>query len=295
MPDGGFPVPDWSPEAAIQSMSRLGVQTSMLSVSSPCVHFLDGRAAQSRARSVNEAGAELVADHDGRFGAFASLPLPGVEASVAELAYALDDLKLDGVILETNADGIHLGDERLEPVFAALNARGAAMLIHPTSPACYEQVAFGRPAPMIEFYFDTTRAVVNLIFPRTLDRYPDINIIVPHAGATLSALIPRLAMFADLGIISPRPPDGAAVLDELKRLYFDLAGSGHPALVTALTNWVPTSQILFGSDYPFTPETSIARYLENFECLGLSTEDVCAIEYRNALRLFPRLRALFPA
>lgn len=290
--DGGFPIPDWHADTSIAAMDSFGIDTAIVSVSSPCVHFIDGKPAQRLARSINEAGAELVATHPGRFGAFASLPLPDVASSIAELAYALDELNLDGVIMETNAHGVYLGHESLDPLYAELNQRGAAMLIHPTSPACYEQVANGRPAPMIEFHFDTTRAVVDLLFSRRLTRYPDIKVIVPHGGALVPLLAPRLAMFADMGIIAPAPPDGGALMDELKHLYFDLAASAHPALFALLRTWVPTSQILFGSDWPFTPATGIARNIQLFDGLDLSIEQRCAMEYGNALRLFPKLAAL---
>lgn len=287
--DGGFPVPQWSAPAAIETMNRLGVQAAVLSVSSPCMHFLDGMAAQRLARSVNEDAAKLVLAHPGRFGAFASLPLPNVQGSVEELSYALDVLRLDGVIMETNARGVYLGDERLDPIFAALSERHASLLIHPTSPACCEHVAFGRPAPMIEFHFDTTRAIVNLIFSRTLVRYPGMNVIVPHGGAALPILVPRLAMFAEMPILESKPDNGESLLDELKQLHFDMAASAHPAQFAALRAWVATSQILFGTDWPFTPEAAIVRNIDNFARLNLTAEERHAIEYGNASRLFPRL------
>lgn len=288
LPDG-FPRPEWSAEAHLDAMARYGIATSILSVSTPCVHFLEGPPAQRLARAVNEAGAELVSRHPGRFGAFATLPLADPRASVEELAYALDVLGLDGVIVETNANGTYLGAAELDPVFAALDKRGAAMLIHPTSPACFNQVALGRPAPMIEFAFDTTRAVVNLIFQGTLRRFPNIKVIVPHGGAALCVLAPRLAMFAEMPFISPKPKDAASLRAELQRLYFDLAASANPAAFGALSELVPSSQIMFATDWPFTPNAGVGRNVAGFEALTLEDADREAIAFRNALRLFPRL------
>lgn len=285
----GFPRPAWTAEAHLAAMARFGIDASLLSVSTPCVHFLEGLPAQRLARAVNEAGAELTKLHPGRFGVFATLPLPEVQASVEEAAYALDVLGLDGVIVETNANGVYLGDPALDPIFAALDQRGAAMLIHPTSPACFEHVGMGRPAPMIEFTFDTTRAVVNLIFSGTLRHFPNIRVIVPHGGAALSVLAPRLAMFAELPFVSPRPEGGAALLAELKRLHYDLAASAHPALFGALRELVPASQILFATDWPFTPDFGVARNVAGFEALVMDDEARQAIAFRNALRLFPAL------
>ena len=91
--------------------------------------------------------------------------LPDTDGAVSELGYAFDTLGADGVIVETNAHGVYLGDERLEPVFAELARRRATVLVHPTSPLCWQQTALGRPRPMIEFIFDTARAVTDLISP----------------------------------------------------------------------------------------------------------------------------------
>ncbi len=194
-PDG-FAAPQWSVEGTLAMMDRLGIATGMLSVSSPGVHFGNDARARSLARSVNEFAARTMADHRGRFGGFASLPLPDVDGALEEIAYAFDTLKLDGVVVLTNFNGVYLGDQRLDPVFDELNRRGAVIFIHPTSPICWQQSALGYPRPMIEFTFDSTRAVVNLIFSGTLARCPKLRIIVPHAGGTLPFLARRIGMFA---------------------------------------------------------------------------------------------------
>lgn len=293
--DGGFPIPAWSAAAHLAAMDRNGIRASVLSISTPCVHFIDGLPAQRLARAVNEAGAELVEAHVGRFAALATLPLPDTAASVAELIYALDVLKLDGVLMETNAHSVYLGSAQLDPIYAELDRRAAVMMIHPTSPACFEQVALGRPAPMIEFQFDTTRAVVDLIFSGTLRRFPNIKVVVPHGGAALSVLAPRLALFADMTLISPRPAGGEALLKELRRLHFDLAASAHPAMFGALRELVPASQILFGSDWPFTPDIGVSRNVAGFDALLMSQSDRELIAFRNALRLYPKLTARLEA
>src|SRR6202046_4938740 len=193
-PDG-FAAPQWSVEAALAMMDRTGIATGMLSVSSPGVHFGNDANARILARSVNEFAARTIGEHRGRFGGFASLPLPDVDGALEEIAYALYTLKLDGVVMLTNFNGVYLGDKRLDPVFEELNRRGAVVFIHPTSPICWQQSALGYPRPMIEFTFDSTRAVVNLIFSGTTARYPKLRFIVPHAGGTLPFLARRIGMF----------------------------------------------------------------------------------------------------
>jgi predicted TIM-barrel fold metal-dependent hydrolase len=288
-PDG-FPAPQWSAEATLGMMDRIGIATGMLSVSSPGVHFGNDAAARSLARSVNEFAARTMSDHHGRFGGFASLPLPDVDGSLEEIANALDTLKLDGVVVLTNFNGVYLGDQRLDPVFDELNRRGAVVFIHPTSPICWQQSALGYPRPMIEFTFDSTRAVVNLIFSGTLARCPRLRIIVPHAGGTLPFLARRIGMFAR-GFVDRTGGTALNAEEQLRELYYDVAGSPGSNALAPLLEMTERSHNLYGSDYVHTPEPIVAAHLN--ELMGsklLSSDDFRAIGRTNALHLFPRLR-----
>ena len=190
-PDGFPLVPMWSADDHVAVMDRLGIDAAVLSVSSPGVQFGDGAKASdavSLAQCVNDAAASAIADHPGRFGAFASLPMADTDASLAEIERSLDGLGLDGVNVLTNVGGVYLGDASLEPTMAELHRRRALVFIHPTSPACWECTSLGYPRPMIEFPFDTTRAVTNMLMSGVFTRYPDIRKIVPHAGGTLPFL-----------------------------------------------------------------------------------------------------------
>jgi 6-methylsalicylate decarboxylase len=294
--DGGFPAPVWNADAAIEMMDRQQIATAMVSLSSPWAHFLPPVERPPLLRAVNEAGAALVSAHPGRFGYFASLPLPDPAASLDALAHVFDVLGADGVVLETNADGQYLGSPALAPVFAELNRRKATVFLHPTSPACFEAVALGRPAPLLEFPLDTTRTIVDLLYSRTLQTNPNIKVIVPHGGAALPVLVARIAAFANLPFIEPRPANEAEVFETLERLYYDVALSAHPAPFAALRRLVPISQVLFGSDWPFSPEPAVARNIRLLEQEnGLSEADARAIARENAERVFPRLVRQEPA
>ena len=282
-PDG-FAAPQWSAEAALAMMDRLNIATGMLSVSSPGVHFGNDAKARLLARSVNEFAARTIGDHRGRFGGFASLPLPDVDGALNEIAYALDTLKLDGVVMLTNFNGVYLGDKRLDPVFDELNRRTAVVFIHPTSPICWQQSALGYPRPMIEFTFDSTRAVVNLIFSGTTTRCPKLRFIVPHAGGTLPFLARRIAMFGR-GLAG-----GISTEEHLRRLYYDLAGSPGSNALAPLLEMTERSHILYGSDYVHTPEAVVSAHLaELLSSKLLSGDDFRAIARGNALGLFPQL------
>ena len=207
-PDGIARVPDWSEDEAIRFLDATGIETAYLSISSPGV-LLEGSDATDLARRVNDIAAELIGRQAGRFGAFAALPLPDVGDSLAELARALDELKLDGIGLMTHHGDVYLGDPRLDEVFDELNRRAATVFIHPTTPLCCGDAFLDYPRPALEFIFDTARAVMNLIHSGTLDRCPDVNWIIPHGGGALPALSLRLDAVHTLA--PGRSPRSAAI------------------------------------------------------------------------------------
>jgi predicted TIM-barrel fold metal-dependent hydrolase len=286
-PDGMPQLPDWSAEEHVAMMDRLGIATSLLSISSPGVHVTDDARTRDLAREVNEAGRRAVVDHPGRFGFFGSLPLPDVDAAIAEIAYCCDELAANGFVLLTNVGGTYLGDPSWEPVFEELNRRRARVFVHPTSPACWEHTSLGRPRPMIEFLFDTTRAVVNLVLNGTVTRCPDLEIIVPHAGATLPMIADRVAAFSlALGIDS-----AVDVFRDLGRMHFDLAGYPIPRQLDALLTLTTLEHLHYGSDYPFTPEFVATMACERIEDAGDPPGSVAEALLMNSARLFSELGA----
>jgi predicted TIM-barrel fold metal-dependent hydrolase len=287
-PDGFPRIPTWSADEHVAMMNRMGIDAAVLSVSSPGVQFGEGSSASDAvtlARHVNDVAAATINDHPGRFGAFASLPMGNLDESLAEIERALDGLGLDGVNVLTNVGGVYLGDVSLDPIMEELDRRRAVVFIHPTSPACWECTSLGFPRPMIEFPFDTTRAVTNMALSGTLARFPGIRWIVPHAGGTLPYLASRIAGISTmLGVSDP-----AAIVAQLRRLHYDLAGSANTLVVSTLLAFVNHSQILYGSDWPFTPEHIVAGTIEwivNDNDL-VTPEELSA----TAVRLFPRLAA----
>ena len=285
--DGGIPIPRWSVEDSLGMMERCHTATQILSVSSPSVQFVRGTAAVRLARAVNEAGAAYVKAHPRRFGLFATLPLEDIGASLAEIAFAFDNLGADGIVMMTNVHGIYLGSEALDPVFDELNRRKAVVFLHPTSPACFAALSIGRPAPMIEFPFDTTRAAVNLVFSGTTRRCPEIRFILPHAGGTLPFLAQRIIRASRLVSAGM---NAAEALAEMRRFYFDTAGAANDHAIPALRRLVPVTQILFGGDFPFTPEPTVGDFLAFLQSTDLfSDAERAAVATDNALKLFPRL------
>lgn len=288
--DGGMPIPAWSADAALKTMDKLEIETAIISLSSPSTHFLPVADKPALCRQVNLAGRALMTEHGDRFGFFASLPLPDISRALEEVAFAFDELQVDGVVLETNINGAYLGAPQFAPLFQELARRRAVVFLHPTSPACLDQLSLGRPAPLIEFPLDTTRTIVDLLYHRTIQNNPDIKFIIPHGGAALPALVARIAAFANVPFIDPRPASEAEVFETLARLYYDTALSAHPVALSALRRLAPLTQILFGSDWPFSPELGVARGIHQLvNENNLSADDLASIARKNAERLFPRL------
>ncbi len=248
--DGGFPRPDWNEELQLASMERLGVTFSCLSVSSPHLHMGDAAEAVETARACNEYGAALQKKYPDSFGAFGALPLPELAASVEEVIYCRDTLKLSGFCLPTNANGLYLGDPALDQVMAELNKGGCIVSLHPTEPSAVPaHVNEGLPFPLMEFFFDTTRTVMNLVLNRVPQKFPNIRFIIPHAGAYLPVLCDRVAPMSGLLL-----PDGTPnIVDTLAGFYYDLGGVSMPKQLGNLRQLVPDTHLLYGSDTPFTP------------------------------------------
>lgn len=290
LPDGVPAWPGWSARDHLEVMDRNGISTSFLSVSSPGVHFGDDAAARRLAREVNEDAARVAADHPGRFGFFASLPLPDVDGALAEIAHAFDELGADGVVLETNTHGVYLGDERLEAVFAELGRRRAVVFLHPTSPVCWERSALGRPRPMVEFIFDTARTVTDLLMAGTLERHPGLEVIVPHCGGALPVLADRINGFMKLFLPPDQATAGPDAVEQLRRLYYDIAGPAFPRQVPALLGLVDPDRLLYGSDYCWTPAHGVDAHVATVTAAPVPVDgaDWQSLTTANARRLLPR-------
>jgi len=259
----------WSPQSALAEMDQNGVATGIVSISIPGIWFGDVKSARTLARKCNEYAAQLVNDHRGRFGFFASAPLPDTEGSLKEIEYALDILKADGIILFTSYGDKWPGDSAYAAVLDELNRRKSVVFFHPAAPNCCRNLIPNVPPVFTEVPHDTTRAITSLLFSGSFVRFRDIQFIFSHAGGTLPMLAGRLSHYsAEMKDLVAKVPDGIEF--ELKRLHYDIASSANPPAMAALMKLVPTSQILFGGDYPFVP---IAQTAVGMTEVGLSAGD----------------------
>ncbi len=286
LPAGGFRgLP--GPKELLSDMDRFEIDASVVSMGGP-VH--GGRSPAELCRLVNEGYAELVAEHPARLGALASLPLPDVDAALAELDYALDTLGLDGVLLLSNHEGVYLGDERLEPLFAELDRRAAYCFVHPDFPPDWPLPQ--HPGRWYEFPFDTTRAMVNLALSGGFDRFPNVRMQWAHLGGT----VPYLARRIDNQ--SRHMPDAvskmsSSMLECFSRQYYDTGLSAYYGTVAATLGITSLSHVVFGTDWPWyeRPEHGSDPEPE----LSVLGPDRAQVDSLNAASLVPALAARMSA
>jgi predicted TIM-barrel fold metal-dependent hydrolase len=278
-------LPAWSPEGAIALMDSQEISTGILSLTAPGIIGWATKERPAMARRVNEYTADLVTKYPARFGNFATLPLPDVEQSLAELEFIFDSLQADGVILLSNYGDKYLGEEIFLPIWAELNQRKAVVFIHPGLPL---PPTTGMAGPLVDYPFATTRVAVQLVLNGIVDRFPDVKIILAHAGGFVPYASHRFAELAH--VFRPDAPQQAAILKSFQRFYFDTALSSSPAALPSLTAFAQSEHILFGTDYPFAPADVVANFtagLDKYQRLETAFRN--KISHENALNLFPRL------
>jgi 6-methylsalicylate decarboxylase len=241
-------------------------------------------------RMINDGYAALIEKHPGRFGAFASLPADGSDEALAELAYALDQLGLDGVVLTSNVAGHYFGDPFLEPVLAELERRQVPVFVHPVDSPCIEVLGFGRPSSIVEFPFDTARNITNGLYTGLFQRHPNLRLILAHCGGALPTLGWRIGEHTMMGR-GPKDADidPAHVATVLRSLYYETALAGSRNSLLPALEVTTADHILFGTDWPAAPEPTVIHNIANLTSFdGFTPEELRGVERGNALKLFSR-------
>jgi predicted TIM-barrel fold metal-dependent hydrolase len=281
----GPPPPKWTPALSLEDMDKSGIATSILSIAQPGVWYGNNVEESRRlSRQLNEFAAKMVKDHPGRFGLFACIAPPDTEGSLKEIEYAFDTLKADGIGLLTSYQDKYLGDPSFAPVYEELNRRKAVVYVHPTTPDCCRGLVPGIPPGSIEYATDSTRTIAHLVFSGTAVKFPDIRWIFSHSGGTLPFLTARFTRLA----AERKPahlPNGP--LPEFRKFYYELAQGNTPGQIAALLKMVSTSQVLYGTDYPFRDGAEVNAGIAEW---GFDAGDLRAIERDTALKLLPRLK-----
>ena len=254
----------------LEDMDRVGIDVEVVSLSTPNVFFADAQHQPEIARIVNDAYAELIALHPARFKGFASIPMDDPDAALRELHRAIDELKLNGVILLSNIGGKSLTAPEYRPFFAEANRMKLCILLHPMLPANAEPFREYVLGPIVGFMFDTTLAIARMCFDGLLREFPDIRWIAAHLGGAVPYLMERMDNgWRDF-------PECRAKIDELpstylKRLYYDTVNF-NPHVLRMVHEMIGADRMVLGSDYPHLLG-SIDRAVSSIESLQISDDD----------------------
>lgn len=302
----GFDTNQWSLTKDLEDMDKAGTAIAFLSLTTPGFTFGEINEVRKVSRGSNEAAAKLVADHPGRFGSFATIPLTDTEGALHETEYALDTLKADGISLFSNYGDVWLGHATFAPVYEELNRRKALIYVHPVLANCCANLSVAKDGvpneiAMIEFGTDTARAIASLIFSGTTTKFPDITWIFAHGGGTMPFLIERFFQGGTSAEVVPgiltkgqdwppvkNLPAGEVILRELRKCYYDTAQISNPVALGALRKVIPVSQILYGTDYWYRTAVESVRGLTTSKIF--SAEELRAVNRTNAERILPRYR-----
>ena len=273
----------WSVTRALQALDENGIRTAIVSTA-PIGLRLDPRDRAPKAREVNEYTAEMAKDYPDRFGFFATLPLPDVDAALEEIRVAFDEFGADGALLPTNVHGRYLGAAEFEPVFEELNRRSAVLFTHPTGGGF-------PPAPGIPLYvaghlLDTVRTAIDLVRTGRTARFPNVRIILSNGGG----FVPYAAHRMGISLTAWGGLTATEVVEQLRGFYFDTALASSPYSLPSLLAFAKPGHLLYGSDWPFSQEE--IPYFDNFlDTHPMTAEQRAAVDFGNALALFPRLAA----
>jgi predicted TIM-barrel fold metal-dependent hydrolase len=292
----GVKVPVWdNAEERIAQMDSFGVDVQVLNLSAPNVYFPDEGLSNALALMTNDFLANIAKQHPERFLSVASIPLTNLDHAMAELSRAIDDLKMDGIMLGTNVNQRPLSNDLFLPFFEEVDRRKIPVVLHPIRSAIEdlmpnEDLALGIPTS-VGFLFETTRTVAQMTFKGTFERLPNLTFILPHSGGAVPFLSPRWDIFYRSRPEGhplrklPHPPSYY-----LKRHYYDTALSYAHSSLRCTIDLAGVDHVVFGTDHPYTNDFRGREMIESIESYGFTGEDEEKIFFRNAAFLFPRLR-----
>jgi len=290
-PVGQGKQPDWSVESALSYMEEHDIAACVLSAPA-AANDATGQEARDIARRTNEVLAEIVFQHPNRFGAVAALPGMNADGAIAEIGYALDTLKLDGVTTTTSINDVYLGEPRFDPWLEELNRRSATFFVHPTITKAGVTLLNGLNASVIEFMFDTTRMITNMVATGAKKRFSQIKIIAAHGGGTIPFLVNRIQTLEHTFGVGPGRLELSSeeVRDGIASFYYDLTAATSEAQLGAILKLVPVSRLLMGLDNPFMPKSTFAPAIADVGHYPAFNEtDLRSISDENAFRLYPAL------
>ena len=249
-PVGGLRPQKWTHENSLAFMDEAEIDVAVLSISTPGIQLSNRTAARELANKCNELAASLISKYPKRFGAFASVPMSDIDDAIDEAIYALDVLKLDGIVLFTNSNGFYLGHWTVRPLFEELQKRKAVVYVHPNASPDPVAHNLGLTDNLIDFPIDTTRAIAQLHYGGTFSATPDVRYIFSHAGGAIPYLAGRLAIADEMKIMGDSSVTGTAA-QSFQKMYWDTALAWSDPVLHTLREIAGVDKVLFGTDFPY--------------------------------------------
>lgn len=276
-------------------MKEQNIGTTILSLTAPGTTVLSGSPAATLARQVNEYAASVRDQSPESFGFFAALPpiLDSIPAALAEIDYALDVLRADGVTLYTRygKNNNYLGHDSLKPIWTKLSERRAVVFVHPTHAVDTNLINPKLPQPVIDYPHETCRTIVDLLMSNYIREFAGpsgCKVLVSHAGGTFPYIATRAAvMLPDYGLTDRSAEE---FLEDARELYYDLALSSNTYQLDLLLKFAKPENVLFGSDFPYAPPATIRWHGTALDEYSMEANASFQIARGNALKLFPRLK-----
>jgi predicted TIM-barrel fold metal-dependent hydrolase len=279
-PGGGMSLDD-----RMVMLDRTGVDLQVLSPAAAAPYLAEEANAVEAARTLNDGLIAVRQQYPGRFAAFASLPLPHVDAALAELRRGLDTLGMVGVTVGCSVLGRQLDDPAFEPLYAELDRRATVLFLHPVGAGCGAGSAEYGIRWMVGAPVEDAVAALRLTLSGLTTRYPNVKVIVPHFGGMLPFLLERLDDEAEReGHAGIRPAPGIRPSEVVKRLYYDTVNAHVPALRCACETF-GADRIMLGTDFPYLAGARFERAVSYIAEAGLRADEVEAIYSGNAQRL----------
>lgn len=293
----GTKIPAWSSsEETIEEMDELGVDIQILSLSSPNVYFQDAELSKDLAQMTNDFISDICKRHPDRFMGFGSIPLNNLTYAHDELDRVINDLGMDGIVIGTNINQRSLSEDQFLPFFEEADRINIPILLHPMraigEDLMPEEDRTLTVPPNVGFIFETTRTMAQMTFKGTFEKYKNLTFILSHSGGAIPFIYPRW----DMGYLArpdshpikrlPNPPS-----HYLKKHYYETAQSFSPSVLRCTIELAGLDHILFGTDCPYTNiDFRAKKTIENIETSGFSNEEKEKIYFKNAIKLFPKIK-----
>jgi len=276
----------YDPEARLVDMDKYGIDVNILSVSIPSVEVLPEKEGVTGAKKLNDYYASLCQKYPKRFYAFATLPYQNVDEATKEMERAFKDLGAKGIMMFSNINGSPIASPELYPIYAKAEEYELPIFIHPGPPLTADVMSKLRlPSPLFGFVFDTTMAVISMIFQGVLEKYPRLKLIHSHLGGVAPYSVGRIDdcfnnYYKEYELELPKAPSEYYK----EQVYVDSISYHLPAMRCCF-DWLGPDHIMLGTDYAH-PVGHIEVAMRDVMDMGLSKEATDKILGGNAVRIF---------